>query len=108
MDADMIQLEPGVGVESLIDELSRNPGVEEVHVREETHWTWTRVNVDPDDEGVRYGRSCVLSIVGPFTEGQEVEVARVLLDRHVINHIALNRSKPFGLVEVVAKALGIR
>lgn len=97
----------GVGVESAIGEIARNPNVDEVHVRESKTWTWTRH--DPDNEGIRYGTEATLSIVATTHRGRETQVARLILapgaDDQVITHAELAGHEPYDVVKIVASVL---
>lgn len=100
-----------VGIEPLIDEIARHPNVDEVHVTEETRWTWTRhvVSDVEEDEGIRYGTTVALSIVATIRPGRETVVAHLLLgnpDRHdLITGYRLVEDESYSLVKIAAVAL---
>jgi len=103
----MIDLKSPVGVESLIDEISRDPSVVEVYVREETIWAWTEaLPFDPDDAGIRYSRSTRLSAVSKVQPGRETQLATLRLENgDSVVAFELNELGRYDLVRVAAAAL---
>jgi hypothetical protein len=91
-------------VEPLIDAISRDPAVAEVHVRGHRQWTWTRHDPDPEDAGVRYGYGTELTIVEEG-RGDEVAVATLILSGDEITGWTLNGDAPYRLVKLVDEAL---
>ena len=95
-----------VRIERLIDHLSRSPRYNEVHVREQTTWTWTRYSPDPDDTGVRYSKRAVITVIdSSASSGLEIEVASRILDRDQVTHYVLNEGVAYRILAPIAAAL---
>ena len=99
--------DPGsIRIEPLLDELARHPNFDEIHVRETTVWTWTRRAPEPDEAGIRCGRSASLVVVDTsWRPGFETTVAQLLLDGDVVTHYELDDTQPYRVLMPVAKAV---
>lgn len=110
----MFEIKPDVRVEPLLAEIARDPRVQWAGIKAETEWSWDR---NRRAEGIEYRRAATLEIqantTGHGAGGRGIPaadrygVARLLItDGDLVTHVELVHGAPYGLVDLVAKAIG--